>query len=432
MCHNLTRRNPSDNPEKKKYCSWMFKTKLSFFSVFVAYFFPLSLALNLVNFLWVDIVFVLMTVVAIAASGKTWSEIQSTFGLKNRLFLCFLAAYFLSGILGYVLYSPMGANELTKIGNLRWIWGFFACFSAGYLQAHRKIKFNWYFSAVILILIFVIVKHFEFTGKILDSAHRIQGLYSNPNYFAMAVALLWATMLSFALYAQNTKSRIGATLVLFLAGVVLLATYTRTSWIAMLMSLAVALIYSKNKKALTVSIFVIGFFALAILLNWFNIKDRILYSFDVKITNSQGERVAVWKAAWLLFLDHPTFGAGFEYAAKLYREYYIKLGQPTSYIPGHTHNQFLDVLTGAGLVGLVGFLGAFGSGLVFFHKKFRAATEVLDKQLSLGAILCIVAFFGCSFTETPIIQQGPRNYILIILGFAYGYLSGKEKQQVTE
>ncbi|WP_413944569.1 O-antigen ligase family protein [Bdellovibrio sp. HCB-162] len=407
-------------------------TKSSFFSTLLVFFFPLALAINLVNFLWVDIVFVLMTIAAITASEKTWPEIQSTFGLKNKLFLCCLTAYFLSGILGYILYSPMEANELTKIGNLRWIWGFFACFSAGYLLAHKKIKFNWYFLTVILALAVIIVRHFDETsGKFLDSSLRIKGFYSNPNYFAMAVALLWATMLPFVIYARNTKSRIGPAFVLFLAGIILLATYTRTSWIAMLMAVAVALVYSKNKKMLTVSALIIGFFGLAILFNWFNLKDRILYSFDIKINNSQGERIAVWKAAWSLFLDHPTFGTGFEYAAKLFREYYIKLGQPTSYVPGHTHNQFLDVLTGAGLVGLVGFLGAFGSGVVFFHKKFKTAVEVLDKQIALGSILCIVAFFSCSFTETPIIQQGPRNYILIILGFSYGYLSGKGKKQVA-
>lgn len=379
-----------------------------------------------------DIVFVLMTFAAIAVSEKTWPKIQSTFGLKSKLLLCLFGAYFLSGILGYVLYSPMQANELTKIGNLRWIWGFFACFSAGYLLAKRKIQFNWYFSALVLVLIFIIAKQLDETsGTLISREHRIQGLYSNPNYFAMAVALVWATMLPFAIYNQNNKSRIGAALVLFFAGVILIATYTRTSWIAMLAAVSVALIYSKNKKAFAISAFVIGVFSLAILLNWFDLKDRILYSFNIQTNNSQGERFAVWNAAWHLFLDHPTFGVGFEYAAKLFREYYVKLGQSTSYVPGHTHNQFFDVLTGAGIVGLAGFLGAFISGLVFFHKKFKSATEVIEKQLSLGAILCIVAFFGCSFTETPIIQQGPRNYILIILGFSYGYLSGKDKKQLS-
>ncbi|MFV3410560.1 O-antigen ligase family protein [Bdellovibrio bacteriovorus] len=406
--------------------------KSSFISTLVVLFFPFALTINLVNFFWMDALFVGMTIFALALANRSWSGIKTAFGLNERILLCFLCAYFFSGILGYILNSPMQAHELSKIANLRWIWGFFACFSAGHLIASRKTKAHWSFAIVLVVLVLIAVKHYQQTnGEFFSQEIRTQGFYSNPNYFAMAVVVLWALILSFAIYSTDLFSRITTGLILVLGSAILLATYTRTAWIAMALVTATALLYTKNKKVLAISVVAAGVFGIAVLFNWFDLKERILYSFNFSSSSSQGARFAIWNATWHIFLDHPLFGVGFEHAAKLYRTYYVELGQPTDYVPGHAHNQFLDILSGAGLVGLLGYMGAFGSGVIFFHKKFKSATETLSKQLSLGALLSIVALFGCSMTETPIIQQETRNYILIILGFAYGYLSEKDKKEAA-
>ncbi|MFV8250681.1 O-antigen ligase family protein [Bdellovibrio bacteriovorus] len=393
-------------------------------------FVPLSLALNLVNFFWMDIVFVLVTIGAFYLSRRSWAELRISFGFQNKILMTCLAVYAGSGILGYFLNSSMSAQEWNKIADLRWIFGLFACLAVGRTIATRSQKFNWLFVTLTVVFVTIIIRHYQITGgQLINPDYRLQGYYSNPNYFALAVVIAWSMLLAFVFYAKNCISRSWAFLALMLATITLIGTYTRTSWIGMLCVLAVALFYARNKKALIASCFGIALFAVAIFFNFWGLKQRILYTFDFSDASSQLARLTVWKVTWHLFLDHPVFGVGFENAAKLYPAYYIKLGHPNEYMPGHAHNQFLSILSGAGIIGLAAYLGLFGSAVVFFHRKFKSAVEIHQKQLSLGALLCIVALFACSWTETPLIQHEARNYILILLGFSYGYLDGVPAQQ---
>ncbi|WP_374032727.1 O-antigen ligase family protein [Bdellovibrio bacteriovorus] len=328
----------------------------------------------------------------------------------------------------------MTSNEWNKIANLRWIWGFFASYSMGHILAStpKKIQIKtWHFTALQAVLLTVVAKHLNDTsGVFFFRSNRMQGFYSNPSYFAMAVVVLWATLLPFLIYSKNRREGVWAATVTTSLTIILIATYTRSAWLAMTSVLLFTLLYTKNSKAITVSISALLIGGAAIYLNALGMKDRVLQSFDLT-GFAQVSRIEIWNATWNIFLDHPIFGVGFENARNLYQEYYIKLRQPTSYIPGHAHNQFLDVLSGAGIFGLIGYLGTFGTGIVFFHRRFKTAKELLPKQLSLGALLCIVALFGCSLTETPIIQQETRNYILIILGFSYGYLAYRKPPEIN-
>ncbi|AFY01359.1 O-antigen ligase family protein [Bdellovibrio bacteriovorus] len=398
----------------------------------LACFVPLSLALNLFNFFWMDGVFAIVTIISFCFSEKSWAGIRNTFGFTNKFLLTCLAAYLGSGIMGYFLNSPMQMHEWNKIASLRWIWGFFACHAVGHLLAEKSKKFNWSFTALIGILGWIIYRQYNMTaGDFITPDHRLQGFYSNPNYFALALVLVWAMVLSFVLYSNDCPSRTSATLALVLATIALIATYTRTSWIGMICTLVVALFYTRNKKAIAISGLTLAVFAAAVALNVFELKDRILYTFDFSGVNSQIARLTIWKVSWQVFLDHPLFGVGFENAAKLFPSYYVKMGHANEYVVGHAHNQFLDTLAGAGIFGLAGYLGAFGGGAVFFYHKLKYSAELHKKQLALGSILCIVALFACSWTETPFIQHEVRNFILILLGFSYGYLAGKPQQQTT-
>ncbi len=399
----------------------------SLFFKLLAYFVPLSLAINFLNFYWMDIVFAFVAIVVFCLSEKEWSVIRATFGFENRFFIGCFAVYFASGIVGYFLYSSMQAKEWREISDLRWGLSFFSCYAVGTLVARMYPKFNWRFLLLSLVLAWMIVSHYVVTGgDFLDSKQRFHGFYSNPNYYGMAGVLVWAVLLSFTFYSKDQISRFLVVVALILTTYTLIGTYTRTVWIAMLCVLFVALLYARIRKAAFISAAVLVAVLIAVYFNAFEIKDRILYSFDLSSNSSQGARLAVWSVNWQIFLDHPIFGVGFENSSKLYPQYYLDvLSQTGGYIPGHAHNQFLNILTGSGLVGLFAFLGIFISGLVFFHRKFRASLEIEQKQLSLSSLLCIIAFFACSMTETPIIQQETRNYLLIVLGFSCGYLSVK-------
>lgn len=385
---------------------------------------PFTLALNLINYYWLDTVFGVLTLVGIYFAGRSWSGFKSTFGLKKKVLLSCLAIYLTSGVLGYIFYSPLQSEEWREILNLRWIWGFFACYAAGHILSANSKKVKWHFIALVAVLAWILFRHYRITsGEFMTPDARLQGFYSNPNYLALAVVPIWSFLLAYVLYSsKNCLSRTGAVLALALSTIVLIGTYSRTSWIGIVCALLVALFYAKNRKAAVISAFILTLTGLAITFNLFELKDRILYTFDLSGANSQFARLTVWKVAWQIFLDHPLFGVGFENNSRLHPAYYVKIGYPNEYIVLHAHNQFLDVLSGAGIFGFIGYLGTFGSGLVFFHRRFKSLVETHKKQLALGSLLCIVSLFACSFTDAPFRLHEARNYILILLGFSYGYL----------
>ncbi|MFV3410562.1 hypothetical protein ACNH6C_18280 [Bdellovibrio bacteriovorus] len=162
-----------------------------------------------------DIVFAVVTIIAFCFSQKTWESFKTTFGFNNKVLLVCLSLYLGSGIIGYFLYSPMEFNEWTKIASLRWIFGLFACYAVGHVLALNSKRINWYFSTLLLVLILIIFRQYQLTsGEMMTQRFRLQGFYSNPNYFALALALVWAMVLSFVLYSRNCASKASAALVL--------------------------------------------------------------------------------------------------------------------------------------------------------------------------------------------------------------------------
>lgn len=97
-------------------------------------------------------------------------------------------------------------------------------------------------------------------------------------------------------------------------------------------------------------------------------------------------RADLWKAAWRLFVEHPWIGVG----PDNYRWHYeMALGRPTRFTHIYANNLYLEILAGAGLIGL----GTFTLFLFFLMSKLPAAH--LGVQVALSAFLLhgIVDYF---------------------------------------
>ncbi|MGZ3769116.1 MAG: O-antigen ligase family protein [Bdellovibrio sp.] len=390
-------------------------------------------ALNLINFYWLDIFFVLIFL------AGSWQVVRNRatsftteFNFKLNIFNILVLIFLSSGILGYILSSPMGKEQWNDIVGLRWVLGFYAFYYLGRQFRIHKNKLSIFSFFPLITLLYILTKHWIFAGgKLANPNVRLQGFYQNPNHFALAVALLWAFIVGLTVIKDKSKANFVLNLLTSVViAISLIATYSRSAWAGAGFAFIAALYCVKSRKLYYVGSGLAVTTALILLSNSFGLKDRLLYSFDMSSTSAQNLRTTVWKVAWQIFIDHPFFGVGFAENARLFPEYYAKLGFSSNDIVGNTHNQYLEILSGAGIFGLIAYLGIFVVALRYLQRKFKSADTIQGKQISLGAILTIVALIISSITDTPFRLHEARNYLMILLGFSFGYLDLEKKTSV--
>ncbi|MGZ6460048.1 MAG: O-antigen ligase family protein [Bdellovibrio sp.] len=334
--------------------------------------------------------------------------------------------------MGYILASPMKAQQWQEIFELRWVLGFYAFYFAGreLKKNGGEIKLN--YIIIFIPLVVILMHHWKETGgKLINPLLRLQGYYQNPNHLALAIVLPWAYFLGQTAVNKSTiKTKIIEITVVFLNTILLIATYSRTSWTGAALALITSFFFIKNKKFTFFAFAIFVATAIAIDLDLYGLRYRILNSFNMDAHGAPLLRLIVWKVCWHLFLDHPFFGVGFAQNARLFPEYYAKLGFSAKDVVGNAHNQFLEVLTGAGLFGLVAFLGFIGTGLYYFYKICRnKQTGSADQKAAVSALLVIIALFGSSFTDTPFRLHESRNFLIILLGFSLGYTHNSSNKE---
>lgn len=387
----------------------------------------MSLALNLYNYQAVDLVFGLFFLIALAR-GFFFKE-QNTLqrlGLFVSPLNTSILIFILSCAVGYFLYGPMTAEKWQEVGNLRWILGLFGAYYAGTKLAEHDGNFGLSFILPGLIAAGIVALFFfESTYEQVTYYKRLRGFYHNSSHLGMAVSLL-ASFFIGQLFSQKNSSlwpRTGLSLALLAFLGVLFLANSRTAWLGTFVALLAAYFYTRNKKIIWTLLALFASVATLFAFNVNRFQERIMYTLNTAEDGPQGTRLLVWRVNWNIFLDHPFFGVGIEQARFLYPEYYLRLGISEKLMIGNAHNEFIQVLTGAGLVGLASYLTVFGLAFLFFHRAFRTHTDIHKKSVAVSSLLVIVALFGCSFTDTPFRLHECRNFVLLLLGFSYGYLN---------
>lgn len=196
---------------------------------------------------------------------------------------------------------------------------------------------------------------------------RAYGTFAQPNPFAGHLGLSLPFALAWGLAASD-RSRMERLAMLGCAGVMglgILASWSRGSWLALVVSLAVMAVLLAPRLALLAAAaaalvgLMFGGGALA-----GPLAQRALgMGGDVRTLNVSRveptdeswaviERLAHWQAGWYMFAAHPWLGVGIGNYEVVYPLY----GLPHWPEPlGHAHNYYLNVLAETGLVGLTAF-----------------------------------------------------------------------------
>jgi O-antigen ligase len=198
---------------------------------------------------------------------------------------------------------------------------------------------------------------------------------------ALAALLLLFIPLGFTLSKINSGFKrwfFGFLTLLLMAG--LLATQSVGAFFSLTLSVLFVLLKRDSKKK-TAMVMALGVIGVGILVLARGPHSWFLAAFQM--------RLALWKSAWTLFLNHPLLGTGLGTFGEAYQEAGMPLGTGALY----THNLILQVLAETGLVGLLLFLAT------LFSLAHRLRTPF--RWEGWGAGTGVLAFLLFSLVDLP-------------------------------
>lgn len=249
-----------------------------------------------------------------------------------------------------LLYILLG-TALSKYKLISSIFGLMMllCMYAYYLFSNNEVDFNIKKLVYIISLIVFIIGIFQYynpqtiiPAKWIDTnvyniSKRVYSTFFNPNIFGFYINFI------IILCSENLNfKKFNIEWIVYFTGIVcLILTFSRTSWISLILSLIISAIFDKKylKHALFIStaIFIMNYY---------------LKTGRINITNAANDssmlyRLEIWKVSVNIFLDNLATGIGFGTLSKHVAAY----SDIVSTNIEHAHNIYLQILTETGATG---------------------------------------------------------------------------------
>ncbi len=294
-------------------------------------------------------------------------------------FIWFILIYFV-GILStlwskYPLYSFYRATESTIL--------IFAIVTAFFWLSTGVIHEKYVLSLSILIIILGLIGMYRFVGFNLS----LKAWHSNSYTAVAAMGFAYSAGEFLNRSRFFEKRRFGNYLIFFL--LILILGTSSGSFIAALFGLFTAL-FVNNRRRISFIILVVSVIALIV----YGYSDILLKTIFTGKSASELEnlsgRMYLWELYWQIFLANPVLGEGFAVTAR------INPLLPTT----NTHNSFLAIATGMGIVGIIMFLM-----MLFAIFKFGISVRNYDSLYSKGTFAALVTGIVNSMTIS-IIGEG--------------------------
>ena len=206
---------------------------------------------------------------------------------------------------------------------------------------------------------------------------------------------------------------------------VLPALYIRTSWISVFVSLIFVCFFNRRLVEKVKSVFTRRWKAIIILL-FAVILIPLLFSkiYEVRKDSANG-RLLIWKVTSTIIKDAPIFGHGYDSFSKIYNNYqadYFKKGLGSDYEKiladnvKHAHNEFLQMWSELGTVGLLLLLALFAV-IIFSCTKNNRGKAAYDENeiLHISATAGIISIIIYSLFSFPLhIIATKMNFIFLL------------------
>jgi len=234
------------------------------------------------------------------------------------------------------------------------------------------------------------IYNYHFNPAELGPEGRITGMMGDPNVFAAAMV----ARLPLVLYVLMGERRVGRRVLLALTAAALLygivLSGSRGGFLALVFAMGLFVIRQKHK--LVTLVLILALVPLLLNIMPFHIKERVgLVPTKYDTTDTSAERRQTYLEFGLqLFRQHPVTGVGLNGFSDAYARSQYRFLQE-SQTKRVAHNTYLEIATGAGLLGLIPFLGLF---FISLREVVKAAQEMAHDWFLAGVANGIFAGFG--------------------------------------
>lgn len=240
-------------------------------------------------------------------------------------------------------------------------------------EASLKTYINWLIASGILLVVLgfaqiIFIPDFTFMARYGWDPHqgRMLSTFFDPNFFGMFLVLIFSLLLARFFFVHGTVNR-GTILamLLFIAAAILL-TYSRSSYLALLISLAIILAIRSWKQVL-----IIGIILAVVSWNIPRVKERIVGALTVDETSVN--RIESWQETFVIIRSSPWIGVGYNAYGPAQVKHGLKNDLHGRSSQGSDSSALL-ILATTGVIGLGFFAFLFGSlvyeaALLYRHTK---------------------------------------------------------------
>lgn len=229
--------------------------------------------------------------------------------------------------------------------------------------------------------------------------HRLESVFSNAMtsgnvYATLAVAGLGALLAA----REGARARLLAGVAFALVAAALLATLTRSAWLAFLAGAGVLLLRLRPRLLLAVT----AALALLVALGPFEIRSRALSVVDPTHPTNAG-RVSLWKSGLVAFSDHAWTGVGLADHYALIETY---RRPDATFHAGHFHNNLVQIAVSTGGLGLVAYLAWMGLLAVLLVRASRGGGWSRGLVgLAVWGAFQVHGLFDWSFGDAEVVNQ---------------------------
>ena len=166
----------------------------------------------------------------------------------------------------------------------------------------------------------------------------------------------------------------------------------------------------RNRKSL-IALLAAVIIAAIVLAGWDRIEQRF-----AALEQDHVSRLNIWQDSLGIVQDYPVFGTGLGTFINSYIRYQTK---KPGYLYGHTHNDYLEMITDTGLIGA---LLVAGMAFVFFlplFRRWRKKHGMYGKCIGAGGLASCAAIAVHSFTDFNL--HTPANALLLTVISAATY-----------
>lgn len=271
-------------------------------------------------------------------------------------------------------------------------------------------------TASVIASLSVLVQLAALEGGLLEKENfmRLTGFfYTGPNALGLHLSLAIPMVLSFCLFSKG-KKKIYLYLILTLLLSALFFSFSRSSWLSVLISSSIILSFHKSGRR--IFLFLLCLF----LISMFSLRSRSFLYTLLRLERRLTFRSLLWNSAINMIKHEPLFGFGpgsfkhlvFPFSHRLISEYpIIEWG---GIIGADAHNLFLTKGAEMGIPGIVLVTFLFAISLRLFLKMLKIKLIGSQKAIIYGAAAAIVATLVRSFFEgMGMLSRGGLGYDLL-------------------